>query len=261
MATYIVEVSSIVPKPNQIQIGFGLSSNQVEIQQVSPLPSPPLTGLRAWYKADSIVASSGSSVSLWSDSSGNGFNLTQSSVSNQPLLDTAAINSQAALRFNGSSVQYFFVPNMFSTMVAGQIFLVLSGIGQGISFEGIWSFPHTSDNENYPWVDGNIYDGALRTNRAGPIAPGSPSINSWHTYEIISTSSEYTLLRTSNQIFTTGTNTFNTTGTPRTLGYSNNAYPFNGWMAELIFYDHKVTTSDRNAIVSYLRTKYGGSII
>ncbi len=63
-----------------------------------------IAGLESWYNAGSINGvSNGSNVSAWSDSSGNGHNLSQATSNNQPIMETSDINGLPAVRFNGTS--------------------------------------------------------------------------------------------------------------------------------------------------------------
>ena len=61
------------------------------------LPSGHLSG---WYKADSLKQADGSSVSSWSDSSGNSNTLTQGTVAAQPAFIKNAIYSRPIVRFD-----------------------------------------------------------------------------------------------------------------------------------------------------------------
>ena len=69
-----------------------------------------LSGLKAWFKADSGVlktdgstAGDGDSVAIWQDQSGGGFHLAQVDGAKQPVLTPSAIGAHAALRFDAGS--------------------------------------------------------------------------------------------------------------------------------------------------------------
>lgn len=67
--------------------------------------------LRAWFKADSIGGvASGTRISAWADSSGNGRNASQSSSSRQPIYRTNILNGLPAVEFDGSD--YLAVPGL-----------------------------------------------------------------------------------------------------------------------------------------------------
>jgi len=58
-----------------------------------------VTGLTAWYKADSLVASDNDTITSWTDSSGNGYTSTSSTG---PTYKTNILNGKPVLRFNGT---------------------------------------------------------------------------------------------------------------------------------------------------------------
>src|ERR1700678_2633491 len=62
------------------------------------------TSLVAWYRGDSLVNSSGK-VATWTDKSGNGNNLTQSTGGDQPTYNSssATFNGYPTASFNGTS--------------------------------------------------------------------------------------------------------------------------------------------------------------
>jgi hypothetical protein len=61
-----------------------------------------LADLRAWYKADAITGlSDGDPVSTWADSSGGGYDLTQTSTA-RPLYQTSTLNGLPVIEFDGT---------------------------------------------------------------------------------------------------------------------------------------------------------------
>lgn len=63
-----------------------------------------VSGNALWLKADAITGlSDGAAVSSWSDSSGNGHNVSQSTPANQPTYHAGAINGKPAIKFDASS--------------------------------------------------------------------------------------------------------------------------------------------------------------
>lgn len=60
-----------------------------------------LSSLQAWYKADSISQSDNTDVTTWSDSSGNGYDLTGYGTT-KPKFRTSVQNSLPVIRFNAS---------------------------------------------------------------------------------------------------------------------------------------------------------------
>jgi len=63
---------------------------------------PDSEDLHARYDATEIDGADGESIATWSDQTGNGFDLTQSTSTNQPTLKTSIINGNPVVRFDGS---------------------------------------------------------------------------------------------------------------------------------------------------------------
>lgn len=63
-----------------------------------------IEGLLAWYRAESLTLSDGAAVGSWTDSSGNGHTLSQSTASLKPLFysKTGIINGKPVVRFDGT---------------------------------------------------------------------------------------------------------------------------------------------------------------
>ena len=77
----------------------GESPNSIEIIATPVVPI-------AWFKADAIASlTNGADVSTWFDSSGHGFNATQSNVTQRPTLRLGSLNNLAIVHFDGSNSQ------------------------------------------------------------------------------------------------------------------------------------------------------------
>jgi hypothetical protein len=61
-----------------------------------------IPNLAVWLKADALGLSDGTSVSSWTDSSGNGNHAVQATGARQPIYKTSIINGKAVVRFDGS---------------------------------------------------------------------------------------------------------------------------------------------------------------
>jgi hypothetical protein len=89
--TYYYVVSMVTP--------LGESANS---PAVSATPSAPAAV--AWFKAGAIAGlANGSAVSTWPDLSGNGYDATQSIVSQRPTYALEALNGLPAVRFNAAN--------------------------------------------------------------------------------------------------------------------------------------------------------------
>lgn len=217
-----------------------------------------ITGLESWYNAGSISGvSNGANVSAWSDSSGNGHNLSQATTNDQPLLETSDINSLPAVRFNGSTDYMAGTASGFTnqaTVISMQT--VKSAVYGGTYEFGINSGVNTGIS-NLPW-GGTMYarsDGI----GAGDItwAYTTPTTN------ILT--QEYNGGTTSGQAWwdgvskgtTTTNSSYNSTINTLTVGaLTPTAYFENTDLAELIAYNVALTTTQRQGIEGYLANKY-----
>jgi 6-phosphogluconolactonase (cycloisomerase 2 family) len=68
-----------------------------------PFEPTEISGIKGWWKADSIAQADGSSVSAWLDSSGNEAHMYQSSATAQPTLQTNELNGYPVVRFDGTN--------------------------------------------------------------------------------------------------------------------------------------------------------------
>jgi fibronectin type 3 domain-containing protein len=121
--TYYYVVSDVTP--------LGESANSTE---VSATPSAPVA--TTWFKADAINGlANGASVATWADASGNGYNATQSTASQQPTYAANAINGLPAVHFNTASNTCLAfnrpVQNDFTILC---VFRSTQGIGTGTQF-------------------------------------------------------------------------------------------------------------------------------
>lgn len=227
-------------------------------------PAPPSSGLHFWLKADALVLSNGDPVGSWADVSGNNNGTFTASGASRPTYQTGIINSLPAVYFSGSGPQNLAIGSNapWNGLTSGEVFAILKGdSGQGSSFIGLWSFPPCDDFELYPYSgDSHVYDGFMSTLRKACGTPGASFQSVWHTYNVISTSSEYTAQRNGTQFFTTATNTVNTSIASVGSGFigcSRGSFGFQGWFAEILLYDHKLSGTDRTAVYAYINSKYG----
>jgi predicted alpha-1,6-mannanase (GH76 family) len=94
---------------------------------VSPL------SLVTWFKASSLTnLASGSPVSVWNDSSGNGFVATQPVGTNQPFYLANAMNGMPVVRFNATNEDYlWFYRPVQSNFTIVCVFQSTQGFGSG----------------------------------------------------------------------------------------------------------------------------------
>ena len=226
----------------------------------------PLTNLQVWLKADNgVVLGSGSSVSQWTDMSGNANNATQSNSSFQPTLVTNAINSLPALSFNGTN-EYLQLGSGFANFTAGaSIFVVTYPAALG-SYQTWLHFGGSSSNN---------YLGFEATNTSGSVATYvyNGTTGSVLTATSAITASQYQLMETvyngSNTatIYNNGVQKAqstsmqtapNTTRTNNYVGqFGGSTHYVNGQIAEILVYNTALTSVQKAAVEAYIYGRYG----
>ena len=215
--------------------------------------------LTAWYKADSLSLSDGSGVVVWTDSSGNGHDVTQLSSGRQPTFETNELNSKPVLRFDGSN----------DILSDGDIAALDVGTGD-IWMAAVFKSTDNSAAQNY--FEKGATSFGLRTTSAGVLQmvlgsttniPTQSSGNWSRTAFVIVTASRVS--STCNG-FVNGTAS-TTTGTTNSTSISNSdvfdigsrgvgAGPMVGDMAEVLVGGATLDTNERQKIEGYLAHKY-----
>lgn len=80
-----------------------LNPSTFTILTYRPFEPTEISGLKGWWKADSIDQADNTSVSAWLDSSGNEAHMYQSSATAQPTLQTNELNGYPVVRFDGTN--------------------------------------------------------------------------------------------------------------------------------------------------------------
>ncbi len=121
--TYYYVVSAVA------DIGEGNNSSEVSAKPGAPT-------VTAWFKADGIIGlGNGAALSFWGDSSGNGYNASQSNPSQRPTFATNVANALPGVHFNGNSSNYLSLSRPVQddfTIVC--VFRSTQGIGSGTQF-------------------------------------------------------------------------------------------------------------------------------
>lgn len=263
---YIIEISSVTSNA-AYNVITQPPLNPFPVVQISPvIPFTPLmvSGLSGWWKADSIVSTSGSSLATWSDSSGNN-NILSSSAGVTPFYDTNQINGLPAVRFNAA--QYFNVTG--STLVGfreGEIFgIVKIDVDPPVNanYSGLWNFGGTGERTHYPYTDGVIYDNFGNNLRNTTVNP-APALTTWRLYNVASSASLWSSSLDGTPLYSTSTNTVDFSGTSY-VGLSRAGggtdYFLSGWFSEILLFSRVLTTSERSQLKIYLANKYNLTIV
>ena len=242
-------------------------SNEVSITTPGSGATLPMTGLKLWLRGDfGVVKDANNLVSTWTDESGNLNNATQSATSLQPTLVSNAMNAQPVLHFDGQG-RLLGVPNFLSSATAAEGFVVTRASSEfPANGGGVWSFGWSipcgcGHGTRYPNDQGHIVDDFSSANAydSGPI--GGAHLDDPHVYNVVSSSSEWTSRINGNIQYTTTNNTVAFSPGPA-IGASGwqpfyDRNYFTGDIAEVLVFDHALTQTERDAVLSYLSGKYG----
>jgi hypothetical protein len=221
--------------------------------------SIPRTSLVLWLRADNGITSSSGSVSEWSDLSGSNNHASQTSSSNQPAIISEAINTQPAVRFNGSS-NYLILPYTQTIGIKDnpyEAFVVAKTSNSNVQF--LFSSDTFEKYELHlngaagarfiPVASTYIDEG---TN--GVYSDGNP-----HVFSSRASSTGGTVRVDGIDGGTTTNNIISSDAIPFKIGYrgADATYYFNGDIAEVILYNSTLSSSDRNTVEQYLAGRYG----
>ncbi len=232
----------------------------------------PQTGLQLWLRADFGVSQSSNYVSGWQDLSGNNFNFSQSST-NLPKLTANAINGQSAISFNGT--QILDGPSTSTNYSGGvSVFAVIKPTGLSTSA------PDTRIIDLGNVFNNDIAYGITYNSLKGAFNPkfyiyNSSSANNIQSGNVISNNSNYLFEAFQNgtsvgSIYTNGLEQIqaalnnavnqvrynNGVGGVNTADGGDGSNNFNGYIAEILVYNTELSSTQRQAVESYLSQKY-----
>jgi hypothetical protein len=243
-------------------------------------PANVSNGIAGWWKADNMGTSyaDNASVSSWADSSGNGRTLSQGTGANQPLYRSSSgviplPNSKPVVQFDG--VSDYLLGSGFSLLTGlaeATGFLVFAPTTAGYAGPRLGIFNGATTND---YQDGfQMQTATAQTIPYTALDYGGVKGGADNQFTVSSTGQNvYAVMTavwsTGIAAYFNGTSVGSNSTNGGTLNASNivlgarfysgivqNAYAPVG-IAEAIFYNRALNTTDRQAVESYLRTKYG----
>lgn len=241
-----------------------------------PAPGGVVPNLHYWVKADQGVVGSGT-VSAWNDQSGNGFNVTQATVTAQPTILTNRTNFNPSIQFDGGSDRLSVTSGILGSAIYTDfnVFALtrVNTVQNSSLFYELQGSPAGQFNAHVPWGDNNLYwdaGSAGGNNRLFTNWGGATNTNFlWNL--LASTTNTVSGPGNRQEIFRNGRriandNTMNSFGNGLTppnaffLGSSGGANFFNGEISELVMYRGPLSLSQMQRIQSYLAIKWGLSL-
>lgn len=216
-----------------------------------------VSGLVGWWDAsasDSLfqnsdgttaAAANGDPIGYWSDLSGNGRHMTQTTSNLRPSVITSGINGRRCVSVQSTANAGFSSVPAPTTSTSATVFVV--GRYRNQNF---WM--------HFIRADGNAFMDATDTNAVSPAASaGSP------TFRVNGADVSTTRLALYNAagfyntyLYTiTGVNVSGWSSGWRAFNYGS-SYQYIGWIGECIVYSSSLSTANRNAIEAYLKLKW-----
>jgi hypothetical protein len=226
---------------------------------------PVTSSLQFWFPADTLGLSNGATVTSWADQSGNANNATV--TAGTATFHTAQINGKPAVTFSSSK---FSLANAISSSGQHTVFAVykLSSTSKGCLVGGPFG------GYTYWFGASSLMQGADSSGLA-QLATGTAAVSTaaWHQSDLVfsgagsspGTIGVFRLDRAADAtqgLLTSGNNPTE----PTVIGYNGGTGGefFAGQLAELVYYNRNLTTTEVTQMESYLNTKYfvaGGLLV
>lgn len=216
--------------------------------------------LAVWLRGDSKVLN-GSNASQATDLSTNARHYTQGAAGAQPAWSATGLAGRPCFTFDGSD-DILVGPSLAALSTSADVFVVVQlDVDPPIAGHGgCWDCAGTGQEDYCPnFADGAIYQGALSTARKSTaVTKGSGYFQTPRIVAVYSAASDWKLSLNGVQQYSTGTNTFASSGGVAIGGDATvSAARLKGKIAELIIASPALTSTQRAKVHSYLGKRYG----
>ena len=226
--------------------------------------------LALWLDAEdtSSITLNGSKVSQWSDKSGNARHASQATASVQPTYTTAGLNGKSVVRFS-TSAQFIFTNTKFGSAAQRSVFSLNTYTatpqyqyvwhqessetsGAALVFRAQSNFSDWQQNDTISWADGYSSGNDPRFISNGVTGDGSAAI---HEVSLGSQESQLRINGASANARVQLTGAW--PNIARRFSVGRDSQSLNGDVAEIIYVDGAVSTTDRQKVEGYLAWKWG----
>lgn len=218
----------------------------------------------AWYDADAQTESDNTEIVTLVDQSGNARDFARFTAQG-PLLKHAVLNSKKVIQTyentsGGTLGTRMTIANTFLESVSAASFFMVKTTHQDPPETGDYDGAPLGQIENHggathmPYGDGNVYTGFCSTTRRS-FNP-TPSLTAWHIWAEHSASNDWAAWMNGATVYTDATNTVDSGTDTRVFG-GGGASNWWGQVAEFLFFDSVLPTSDRQKVEGYLAHKWG----
>lgn len=229
-------------------------------------PALPTTNLQLWLEPNSAanrykenaftnLATADGDTLVLKDLSGNARHTsTAADGTDRPILRSITSGGKTFWAAEFTTDDYWILPNFLTGYTAAELFIVTIANADPAADGQDTGIYHLGDSAgqstHYPWTDGNIYDQFGSTTRQSWNP--TPSLASWHCYNVFAKSAEWTARINGASSFTTGTNTVAWNTTPW-IGRNKDSYYFKGKIAFAALYnaDTAAYRADIHTYISY----------
>jgi len=213
----------------------------------------PFGDLRLWLKADGamIKQSTNRNVEYWYDQSGNTNDGSQTTASKQTFWVDNAINGRPIVRFDGVNKDFGFFTPLFNATTQAEAFVVLKASAVG---HPLWYFGVNSSSI-YNASDSSITEGFGGTS-GQYIGISTQPLNQFHLYNVSAATNLWVARINGQLMYRNNVNTFPAQGLDIGWGGPGGAGFFSGDIAEVLIFSRVLTGDERNAVGTYLNSKY-----
>ncbi len=246
-------------------------------QSFAQTPGCVPAGLQYWLKADDgTVPSAPGNLTNWTDKSG--LSRTLNYVNSDPRLVSNVVNFNPTVNFDGddyfrTDVGLGSTNNFTSTFTAGEVFSMVRAKNNNTSLGGPFDFGGASD-AYYPLSNGFLYqDFGTSVRKAwnpitkvvveggGTTSGSAIDLTNFNLFNMYSATNDWQAAFNGTTEYSTTSNTvnFSTNLGGNHIGAITGAI-FNGDISEIVLYNRKLTTQERQRVNTYLGVKYGTSL-
>jgi FtsP/CotA-like multicopper oxidase with cupredoxin domain len=253
---------------NRHQISGVAVSGVASSLQASPFtPKTSIPNLQAWYDASAAanLTQSSGKVSAWTDLSGNGNTLAQSTASLQPAYTATGINGLGSLTFSGGpyllSSNAKFSSDLFNEST---VFVVSNQSNSSQSSSIAWSGPYLSDPRwNLRLSEAGVSNFDFNNKSAGRLSvsdvPNGPAI--WTAAGSESKDAQYLRKDGNTLSSSTGPGATVSGSYPLAVGATVNGgsagYQYTGQIGEMLVYNRLLSLTETQSVEGYLACKWG----
>ena len=260
-ATFTYTPASTGVKTISTTNGGGLS-NPPSLTYTAAVPFDPtaIAGLTLWLKADAMALSDGASVGTWIDSSGSGYNFSQANVPQQPIYKGGIVNGKPVVRFDGIDD---YLVDATNPIISGQhtIFAVVNPASNSVGSHDFFMSGITGTNfsvilrrDGSDWHHYQTSGSLVVASDVGGVSPGT-----WTQITADWNGTNIHIWRNGTLKDTTGATLLSSIGNMNVIGAYDisNVEFWDGDVAEILVYNSALSTTDRQNVENYLKTKYG----